>query len=297
MKQHRQIRSLLVGALIASAPLLLQAETLTTPVDAEAKGKRAEQIDALLAMPASERRNHLRNLPPDERQGLWLQVRRAQAERNGHAPKVRGSGMEAIARTPTAAWANAKKPAPQAKPDKGRAPNAIGTITYDSGTFSSSFGGGAIIGNRFNTHTGIPVIANGTVSTVQAVLVPGPAFTAGSAGIVVLGPQTGAGGAQAIFTASTIGLTAATETVTFSGIGANYVGSEFFVLVGDFASNYVPVFGTGTTLGQGHHGVVGYTGGMGPDITSTFDFGGALNGFVRTTGNLVPVELMSFDID
>ena len=32
-------------------------------------------------------------------------------------------------------------------------------------------------------------------------------------------------------------------------------------------------------------GVVGYTGGMGPNITGTFDFGGTLNALVRATGN------------
>jgi hypothetical protein len=41
--------------------------------------------------------------------------------------------------------------------------------------------------------------------------------------------------------------------------------------------------------------VVGYTGGTGPNITGTFDFGGTLNAFVRARGNIVPVELMSFD--
>ena len=78
-----------------------------------------------------------------------------------------------------------------------------------------------------------------------------------------------------------------TYTVTYNGIGANYTGSSFFVLFGDFASVYVPAFGTGTNNMQGHHGVVGYTGGMGPDITSTFDFGGTLNSLIRATGKKI----------
>jgi hypothetical protein len=174
---------------------------------------------------------------------------------------------------------------------------AVGTITYDDGVITTSFGGGAIVGNRFDTHTGIPVFGSGTVETVQAVVVPGSAITSSSAGFVLLGPQTTMGGANAIFSTFTAGLTAATETVTFTGLGVSYTGSSFFVLFGDFASSYVPAFGSGSTLGQGFHGVVGYTGGMGPNITGTSNLGGTLNGLVRATGNIVPVELMTFGIE
>lgn len=178
----------------------------------------------------------------------------------------------------------------------------VGSIVYDVGVVDTTFGGGAIIGNRFDTHTGAPVLASGTVSSVQAVVVQGPAFNSmnDSAGFVLLGPQTGMGGAFAIFSTFTNGLTGMTETVTFTGIGESYTGSSFFVLFGDFASSYVPAYGTGTTQGQGGHGVVGYTGGMGPNITNTFDFGGVRNGLVRATGNIlstVPVELMKFEIE
>ena len=74
--------------------------------------------------------------------------------------------------------------------------------------------------------------------------------------------------------------------------------NSFFVLMGDRANEYIPVLGTGSNEGQGHHGVVGYSGGMLPNITNTFNFGNALNTFVRASGNLVlPVELMSFDVE
>jgi len=141
------------------------------------------------------------------------------------------------------------------------------------------------------------VLNPGTVSTVQAVVAQGPAFTTSSAGFVLLGPQTTGGGAMALFSTFTNTPTGTTDTVTFAGIGASYTGSSFFVLFGDFDSVYVPVFGTGSTLGQGHHGVVGYTGGMGPNITGTFDFGDTLNALVRSTGNIVPVELMSYSVE
>ncbi|MCA1779058.1 MAG: hypothetical protein LC637_06670, partial [Xanthomonadaceae bacterium] len=174
---------------------------------------------------------------------------------------------------------------------------AVGTITYDDGVSTTTFGGGAIIGNRFDTHTGVPVLASGTISQVQAVVVQGPAFTSSSAGFVIEGPQTAGGGAMAVFSTFTTGLTGTTNTVTFSGLGVNYPGSSFFVLFGDFANVYVPAFGTGTTNGQGHHGVVGYTGGMGPNITSTFDFGQTLNSLVRASGNILPVELIEYGVE
>jgi hypothetical protein len=175
---------------------------------------------------------------------------------------------------------------------------SIGTIAYDSDFPSISFGGGALVGNRFDTHTGIPVIASGTVSTVQAVVVQGPAFTqtSSNAGIFILGPQTVGGGAPGLFSTFTTA-SGVLDTVSFAGLGVSYTGSEFFVLLADNAGSYVPVLGTGTTLGQGHHGLVGYTGGSAPSITGTFNFGNAFNTLVRATGNIVPVELMSFGVE
>ena len=100
---------------------------------------------------------------------------------------------------------------------------------------TTTFGGGAIIGNRFDTHTSVPVLASGTVSYPWLVWsFPGLAATTDSAGFVLLGAQTGGGGAMALFSTFTAGLTAATETVTFSGLGVNYTGASFFGAVRGF---------------------------------------------------------------
>jgi hypothetical protein len=230
----------------------------------------------------AERKARFKAMDPEERRGLWMQLKRTQVERRGLEPKRKGSGMAGHALD-----GGQKRSMPQ---------RAIGTIVYDDGFPSTAFGGGAIVGNRFNTHTGDAVLASGTVSTIQALVVPGPAQTSNSAGFVLLGPQTGGGGAMAIFSSFTTA-TGVIDTVSFTGIAAGYTGSSFFVLFGDFASSYIPVFGTGSTLAQGHHGLVGYTGGMGPNITGTFNLGGGLNSFIRATGNIVPVELMNFDIE
>jgi len=244
------------------------------------------RVSELQGMSRAERKAAIQAMTPDERRGVWFAVKQAdRAEKRATEP-TEGFYRQAMYDTPGSA---ARRPAP--------ATRAVGTITYDDNIGATTFGGGAIIGNRFDTHTGVPVLASGTVETVQAVVVQGPAFSSDSAGFVLEGPQTGGGGAMAIFSTFTNGLTATTETVTFAGIGASYTGSSFFVLFGDFASLYVPAFGTGSVNGQGHHGVVGYTGGMGPNITSTFDFGGTLNSLVRASGNILPVELIEYGIE
>lgn len=241
-----------------------------------------KQVNALLEMPPKERKAVLKNMDASERRGLWFQLKKEERARKGLSAKKNAYATPIPVTVQAPGFQNPQE--------------AIGTIRYDDGFASQGFGGGSIIGQRFNSHTGLPMLTSGTVSTVRAVVAPGPANTTSSAGFVLLGPQTVGGGAMAVF--STFGLaTGVIDTVSFSGIGASYTGTEFFVLFGDFASVYIPVFGTGTTMGQGHHGVVGYTGGMGPNITGTFDFGGTLNALIRASGNIVPVELMSFEIE
>ncbi|RFF31262.1 hypothetical protein [Wenzhouxiangella sediminis] len=245
-------------------------------------------VEELRAMSSEERRATLKALSPEKRQGLWLQAKRMDWQENrGGSGSAEGFYRDAVANLDS-----------NANPRTANAsPRAMGTITYDDGVITNSFGGGALVGNRFNTHDGgINITASGTIDTIQAVVVEGPAVTTSSAGFVIEGPQTTGGGAQAIFSTFTAGLTGSTDTVTFAGLGVNYTGSSFFVIFGDFASVYVPAFGSGSTAGQGHHGVVGYTGGMGPDITGTFDFGETLNALVRATGNILPVELIEYDV-
>lgn len=256
--------------------------------DAQTGGGNTNQVwtdadvNRLAALAPAARRAELKAMDPSLRRGLWFAaLAKVRADR-GAEGLTQGSYRSAV---------------PSASPSQpaSRAGNAVngtavsGVIQYDSGPFTISFGGGAIIGNRFNTAVGKPFQA-GTVTGVQAVVVPGPANSSSSAGFVLLGPQTGGGGALAVFSTFTTAA-GATDTVDFNGIAANFTGS-YFVLFGDFASSYVPVFGTGTTQAQGRHGMVGYTGGMGPNITSTFDFGGQFNAFIRSSANIVPVELL-----
>ena len=282
---------LIVGSIATAA--FVRAET-GPKVRAERPDRgsaREDRIEELLAMPPAARRASLKSLTPDERKGLWLALKKAELGRVGEEPADYQELERRALESPSPARPNRPLPA-----------KAVGTIAYDTGPFSVSLAGNSLVGNRFDTHTGNPVVVSGSVSWVQAVVVRGPGTgmrkvaLSDSAGFVMLGPQTTMGGAPFLFSSFTL-VSGMTVTVTFTGLGVNYTGSSFFVLFGDFSSSYVPVLGTGTTLGQGHHGVVGYTGGATTSVVGTSTLGGTLNAFVRAAGNIVPVELMSFEID
>lgn len=256
--------------------------------DADMDGRIAE----LRVMSASERQAALQAMSPQERKTLWFHVRKMNQAERGNAQPADGFYRNAVQLQKHSGGepsATASAPAGQ---------RAVGTITYDDGVGPTIFGGGAWVGNRFDTHTGVPVLASGTVDTVMAVLRPGAGAAAtDSAFFAVYGQQTAGGGATAIFNTAITGLTGATATVTFTGIGANYAGDSFFVMFDDANTVYIPAFGTGTTDGQGHHGLVGYTGGQAPNFTSTFNFGNTLNGLVRASGNILPVELIEYGVE
>ncbi len=255
------------------------------PVQVSAKYSQQSQIMELVGMEPADRRAALKAMNPKERKGLWFNVHKAIAE------------QRAVDRTGIQPKGGVTVPPSAFNPSI----QAVGTIAYDSGFASVGFGdndaapSNRLRGNQFDTHTGIPVLASGTVSTVVAQVVPGPANTTNSAGFVLNGAQTVGGNFLALF--STFNpVTGVIDTVTFSGMSANYTGSSYYVLFGDFSVSYIPVFGTGTTLGQGHHAVAGTTGGMGPTMTTINPMTG-LNAFVRSSGNIVPVELMQFDVE
>ena len=285
--KHRSIL-LALAVLSAGVGFTLWADSPAEEGPSKGAGANAERgvlIAKLAEMKGSDRRAYLKKLAPEERRGLWMEARRLRAEDRATKAPAKGSGYA----TPTPVDVEPGEEWTTGGP-------TVGTISYDSGFPSVGFGGGQLVGNRFSTHTAAPVLASGTVSTVQAVVVPGAGLTTSSAGFVMYGPQTGGGGAMAVASTFTTA-SGVIDTVNFTGLGINYTGSSFFVLFGDFSSSYIPVLGTGTVNAQGHHGRVGYTGGMGPNITATGDLGGTLNAFVRATGNILPVELMSFRID
>ena len=291
---------LTLGALGAAVSLSLALNTADA-ADAKSTATHSDQqIQQLIAMSAKERRAYLRELPVGQRAELKMAAQRMKSGKNSikgssSYAKLVGAKNGASSKRDEGAKRNAVTTSEKSTSGP-RERRIVGSIKYDQGAPSTSYGGGALVGNRFDTHTGIPVLASATVSNVEAVVVPGPSQSNSSAGFVLLGPQTGGGAANAIFSSFTTA-SGSTDTVVFSGLGVNYTGASFFVLFADFASDYVPVLGSGTTNGQGHHGLVGYTGGVGPNITGTFNLGGGLNAFVRAGGNILPVELTKWSVD
>lgn len=177
-------------------------------------------------------------------------------------------------------------PAPVTAPAKAR---AAGTIAYDNGVAtalpnvtSHSWG------NQFNTQNSDPVFASGSVSKLTFFMDAG----AGTDNVFasVFGPV--AGTAAPVLTSPSVPLNGgpgAWNTHTFTTPIA-YTGASFLAGIWYFGDTIA--LGAGTTNGQGHHGM------HINDIAGTgFVSLGTLNALMRASGNIVPVELMSFSAE
>jgi len=165
-----------------------------------------------------------------------------------------------------------------------------GLIQYDDGVVTAvpaltSFS----YGNQFSTAAGSPVNANGSVTQLQFYMASG----AGTDGVwfTVFGPVAGAT-APVLSSGflSVIAGSATWSTHTFA-TPVNYSGASFLAGIWYVAGDSVGL-GSGTSAGQGHHGM------MINDIVGTgFSTLSGLNALVRAGGDvLVPVELMSFSV-
>jgi len=163
---------------------------------------------------------------------------------------------------------------------------AIGTITYDDGTVTavpvnSSF----CYGNQFNTWSGNAVMASGSVTALDIYM----AGMGGTAAFVsILGP-VGAGTSAAVLTSFSTPLAIGWNAVVPAS-PVNYVGSSFLAGVWYFGGDSVGL-GSGTVAGQGGHGM--YIN----DISGTgFVALSSVNALVRASGDVLPVELMTFTV-
>lgn len=197
--------------------------------------------------------------------------------------------------------------APEAPP--AAPPRAAGTIAYDNGTIAAWYGagGGIFVGNRFDSgySTGglfTPILTPGTVTqvtfhalalrtgvTAAQVQVFG-ATSAGVAPIIGGGVMTGVVAGGLTFTPNTFVLPAP----------AAYTGSYFMAGVLNTHAGTTPTLWSAmspglaltTNTAVGPHGVL-----IGPGGTFVGGFG-SVDALVRATGNIVvPVELMSFDVE
>jgi len=190
---------------------------------------------------------------------------------------------------------------------------AFGTITYDTGTFTNlavqpAISGDVLsFGNQFNTQNG-GIIPTPSVTVTQIAvwpaLVDGSTTGSGSAFLTIFGPVNTAGtNAAPINSTNQGGLSPQTwNTVSQSGV-IPFTGPAASFLIGMWAST-APATGSpcatdcvgfddsASVNGQGFHG-------MHVDDFSGGDFGtiSGENALIRAIGNVVPVELMTFEID
>lgn len=170
-------------------------------------------------------------------------------------------------------------------PKSSRAP---GTITYDDGTYHSAPGVSSnCYGNQFNTWSGNPVMASGSVTALDFFM----ASVSGNVFLSVYGPVSGTTAPQltSVSVPPTAGAMAWNHHTFTSPLA--YTGSSFLAGVWYYVGDAVGL-ATGTVGGQGHHGMLindGTTGtGFAPLST--------VNAMVRASGNVLPVELMNFTI-
>ncbi len=180
----------------------------------------------------------------------------------------------------------------RALPVGSKAPQKVtlfGTITYDDGVANvAPTTTSRCWGNRFDTGGGFPVQASGSITKVSVYMVS----ISGNAFITIADQlNTGAGTAMNIDSSSypmTVGWNVVSFTTPFS-----YVGSSFLAGIWYFGGD-VPGLGTGTTGGQGHHGMdindsAGTLTGYNPSTT--------FNALFRPMGDLLtPVELRNFEV-
>lgn len=172
-----------------------------------------------------------------------------------------------------------------------KATRAIGTITYDDGIVTAfptttSY----CYGNRFNTFTGNPAMANGVVNTLSF-------FMASGAGtdnvfVSVYGPVNTTAGTAPFIDDHSVVLTAGSNAwnVAVLPTAASYTGASFLAGVWYVAGDTVGL-GSGTVGGQGHHGMI-----INDVVGTGYMPLPTVNALVRPTGDILPVELMSFTI-
>jgi len=165
---------------------------------------------------------------------------------------------------------------------------AIGNIAYDDGVVTTTPATSSFCyGNQFNTFTGNPVMANGSVTALAFFMMT--AAGTDNVFVSVFGPVVGT--AAPVLTSVSVPATVAGGiNVHVFATPVAYTGSSFLAGVWYIGGDTVGL-GAGTTAGQGHHGM------MINDIAGTgFAPLTGLNALVAAGGDILPVELMTFTV-
>ncbi len=167
---------------------------------------------------------------------------------------------------------------------------AMGQIIYDDGVMTASpVTSSYCYGNQFDTFIGAnPVMVSGSVTAMSFYM--GTAAGTDAVFVSVFGPVSG----------TTASVLASASVPLNNGAGAfnthvfaspiNYPGSSFLAGVWYIAGD-TPGLASGTTAGQGHHGMV-----INDIVGTGFSLLSGLNGMVGAWGDVLPVELMTFTV-
>ena len=178
-----------------------------------------------------------------------------------------------------------EQPVQTASPKNGR---AMGTITYDDGVATAAPAIGSLCyGNQFNTWSGNPAMASGSVTAVDFYI----ATVSGTAAFVsVLGGPGGGTTAPVLTSVNVTGVVSGAWNTVVFGSPLAYTGSSFLAGVW-YGGGDVPALGSGSVAGQGFHGMA-----INDIVGTGFATLPGLNGLVRASGDVLPVELMTFTV-
>lgn len=166
----------------------------------------------------------------------------------------------------------------------------VGNIAYDDGIVTSSPATTSLsYGNQFNTFTGNPVLASGSVTAVAFFIMT--AAGTDNVFLSVYGPVSGTTAPQ--LTSASVPLTAGSGAINVHVFATplSYTGSSFLAGIWYIAGDTVGL-GSGTVAGQGHHGMSINDGSPGNGFAAL----PGLNALVAAGGDILPVELMTFTV-
>ncbi|MEM9552790.1 MAG: hypothetical protein AAGC60_00905 [Acidobacteriota bacterium] len=268
-----------LGAALFAFSLAGQSAETPTGQDAPAAVERLD-AEALRAMSKEDRRAAI------------------QAHRQARLDAARRAGVD----QGPAGYRPLDEPRAIGEPNRPR-PKVAGTsIQYDSGTVTGTYTATSLsrmVGNRFDTAAGAPVENSGTITMVTFEMVRNDFYT--GVFFTLLSDLVGAT-ARRVTEVLVTGVGAGLHTYTLNSTMTDnqYSNGTFLAGIFQFQVNSTAVgVDTGTTLGQGFHGIeINDNTAMGGGAFGTdFQTIGNRNVVFRVRGNVVtPVELMHFEV-
>lgn len=241
-------------------------------------------------------------MTPEERRAYMsaYKANLAASARWAGADVVEGAGGYAPLAEPRIAVPseeNAAGNGPASPPASTRTPGT--SIQYDDGVVTGTAGiASQMLGNRFDTAQGNPVVSSGSVTMITFDMVN----TFFGSVVFSLFDQVSGTMANRVTSMARPGIMTGLNTLSVMSPTTNnaYQGGTFLAGIWQFDPTMTGLgVGTGTTLGQGHHAISLNDNPTGTGLTTvTTGGGGGLNAVFRVVGDVaVPVELMEFKVD